>query len=234
MTAAEHLPPTYAGRLRGLLAPLRRAAGLAVLASACLAQDVLAQRSLKPVDQAVTRPDFYSFRAQLQAAVARRDTAALLAALDKNVRNSFGDNNGIEAFRQIWEPDSRNSRVWQTLGEALALGGSFDGTGRFTAPYVFSRWPNKTDPFTHAALIAPEVRVRAAASPSAAVVATLSFAIVEHADNAGPDEPWVRLRLAGGKTGYVESRFLRSPTDYRAVFGKTDGKWKIQAFLAGD
>jgi hypothetical protein len=213
---------------------LLRSLGLAILIAGGSTQDAFAQRSLKPVDQAVKRPDFFSFRAQLMVAVARRDTAALLDSLDKNIKNSFGDNNGIEAFRQIWEPDSRQSRLWETLGETLALGGSFDREGAFTAPYVFSRWPEEVDAFTHAAIVAADVRARVTAKASAPTVATLSFTIVEQAESQAADESTVQIRLPGGKAAFVDRRFIRSPVDYRAVFTKTDGKWRMTAFLAGD
>jgi hypothetical protein len=40
-----------------------------------------AERELRPVDEAARRADFFSFRAHLQMAVARRDADALLAAI---------------------------------------------------------------------------------------------------------------------------------------------------------
>jgi hypothetical protein len=50
---------------------------LALLATVPLA----AQQPFLPVDEASSRPDFFSFRAQLQRAIARHDTVALLARL---------------------------------------------------------------------------------------------------------------------------------------------------------
>ncbi|GIZ50184.1 SH3 domain-containing protein [Noviherbaspirillum aridicola] len=212
---------------------IRAAIAACLIAVGALTQ-AHAERTLKPVDQAATRADFYAFRAQLQAAIARRDAGALLAGVDRNIRNSFGDNNGVDAFRQIWEPEDRRSRVWEVLGEVLALGGSFDREGSFVAPYVFSRWPRDADAFTHAAILGASVPVRAAASPSSPVAASLSFSIVEQIESRGADESWVQIRLPRGKTGFVDRRFIRSPVDYRAIFSKRDGKWKMTAFLAGD
>lgn len=212
---------------------LRAAAAATAIATASVPL-AHAQGSLRPVDQAVSRVDFYSFRAQLQSAIARRDVAALLAAVDPNIRNSFGDNNGIAAFRQIWEPEDRRSRVWETLGEVLALGGSFDSEGNFIAPYVFSRWPDKLDAFSHVALVGAGVPVRSSASPSAPTIASMSFSILEQVESTGADESWVQVRLPAGKTGFVDRRLVRSPIDYRAIFSKRGGKWKMTAFLAGD
>lgn len=219
-----------AGAARRLL----RAALAASLISLTAIPQVHAQTTLKPVDQAVSRSDFYSFRAQLQSAIARRDVAALLASVDPDIRNSFGDNKGLEAFRQIWEPEDRKSRLWEALGEVLALGGSFGRDGSFVAPYVFSRWPESVDAFTHAAVVGTTVTVRAAPSASAAAVTSLSFAIVEQLDTVGPNESWVHVRLPRGKSGFVDRRFVRSPVDYRAIFSKRGDGWKMTAFLAGD
>jgi hypothetical protein len=37
-----------------------------------------------------------------------------------------------------------------------------------------------------------------------------------------------------GKTGYVTSRLVRSPIDYRAMFNKIGGRWQMTFFAAGD
>src|SRR5690349_15198570 len=64
---------------------------------------------LLPVDQAAIRPEFFSFRAQLQRALAERDSAAVLAIVDPNIKNSFGDDDGIASFRKMWTPERPDS-----------------------------------------------------------------------------------------------------------------------------
>lgn len=200
----------------------------------CLPLTAWPQARLLPVDQATAVPEFFSFRAQMQAAVARRDAAALLAALSDDVKLSFGGDVGIEDFKRMWTPAAADSKLWETLATALALGGTFAADGSFTAPYVFTRWPRDKDAFTHLAAIGSGIRVRAAADPGAAVVGTLDFAIVELADAPSTDERWAPIKLAGGRTGYADRRFLRSPIDYRVTFVKQGGRWQISTFLAGD
>jgi hypothetical protein len=183
-----------------------------------------------PVDDAVSRPDFFSFRAQLSAAVARRDEAALLAAVDPGVRTSFGDDTGIEAFaRQLREPDST---LWGELGAVLALGGAFRSATSFEAPYVFATWPERLDSFECAAVTGTRVRVRATPDPASAVVGTASYDIVRL---AGPAAGGLRhVVLANGVSGYVAARFVRSPVDHRAMFHATGGQWRLAAFVSGD
>ena len=190
---------------------------------------------LPPVDQAASVPDFFSFRAQLQAAVARHDTAAVLAALGKDVELSFGGDRGIEGFKAMWRPEAADSLVWGELATVLALGGSFDGQGRFMAPYVASTWPRGAADYHIAlAVIGSGVRVRAAASDNAAVLASLDFSIIEPADPPGEPAGWTAVKLPSGQIGHVRSQLVRSPLNYRVGFSKLAGRWQIDYFIAGD
>ncbi|WP_422010981.1 hypothetical protein [Roseateles sp.] len=189
---------------------------------------------LPPVDQATSVPDFFSFRARLQAAVARHDGAAVLAALGKDVELSFGGEHGIEDFKAMWKPDTADSLLWDTLATVLSLGGSFDGHGRFLAPYVTSTWPRGSDIYTAVAAVGSSVNVRAAASDTAPVVANLDFSIVDTADQSGEPTSWVGVKLPSGQVGHVRSTQVRSPIDYRIGFSQVQGRWQIDYFLAGD
>lgn len=42
------------------------------------------------------------------------------------------------------------------------------------------------------------------------------------------------VEWATGQSGRVETRYLRSPIDYRAIFSKVGGRWQIMMVLAGD
>lgn len=189
---------------------------------------------LEPVDQAATVPEFFSFRARLQAAVARHDTAAVLAVLSPAVKLSFGGDDGVEAFKAMWRPDAPDSGLWDTLATALALGGSFDAQGRFAAPYTYSRWPPGIDVFSHVVAVGRGVRVRAAADEAAAVIGQLDFEIVGLADLTGERNGWTAVKLPSGQVGHVRSTLVRSPLDFRVGFAKKDGRWQIDYFIAGD
>jgi hypothetical protein len=190
---------------------------------------------LLPMDDAATRPEFFSFRAQLQEAIARHDVDAVMAVVHPNIKASFGGDDGIEAFRRMWRPTEPDSALWGTLAAVLALGGSFQGAETFVAPYTFSRWPEKFDSFEHVALVAADVRIREAPRADAAVVSTMSFAILPVARNAtGTSDEWTAVQLAANRTGYVSSRLVRSPIGYRAFFTRENGRWMLAMFVAGD
>ena len=186
---------------------------------------------LRPVDQAVMRPDFFIFRARLHAAIAGRDEAALLGAVDPGIRLSFGDDNGLDALRkQLRDP---KSTLWTELATALALGGRFTSATSFTAPYVFAAWPERLDSFECAAVLGERVRVRKTAAAASTVVGSVSYEIVQVLPAARAGEP-VQVRLANGVTGFVAAPFLRSPLDRRAIFERAGGRWLMRSFVAGD
>jgi hypothetical protein len=101
------------------------------------------------------------------------------------------------------------------------------------APYVFATWPGTLDSFECAAVIGDRVRVRATAAPDSNVVAAVSYEIVQVLPEQR-DSAMTRVRLASGVTGFIASAFVRSPVDYRAIFQKTGGQWRLRAFVAGD
>ena len=186
---------------------------------------------LLPVDRAATQPDFFTFRARLQTAIARRDEAAVLAVVDPGIRISFGDDEGLDTFRtKLREPQST---LWGDRASALAIGGTFQAPDSFVAPYVFAAWPDGLDSFECAAVIGERVRVRATAEPDSAVVGRVSYEIVQVLP-AQRQSAATHARLANGITGFIASTFVRSPIDHRAIFQKTGGQWKLRAFVAGD
>ena len=187
---------------------------------------------LLPIDEASRDPEFFAFRAQLQAAVARHDAEAVLAAVDQNVRNTFGGDDGIDAFRRRWNLPA-GDRLWDELGTALAFGGAFREGGHFAASYVFARWPEPFDSFGHVAVLGTNVRVRTQPDLKSRILTALSFDVVPLAAPVG-DSEWARIKLRDGRTGYISSRYVRSPVDYRALFNKVDGRWRMTAFVAGD
>jgi len=204
-------------------------AGLALAQAAAPAQP----RSLVPVDEAATQPDFFAFRAQLQTAIARRDADAVLDVVSPAIRVTFGDANGRAAFEKHWRIRDPGSPLWSELGAVLALGGAFQGVDTFVAPYVFARWPEKIDAFAHIAVIGHNVRVRAKPSVDAPVLTAVSFAILGR-PGAARDAGWVGVQLTDGRRGFIAAQFARSSIDHRAFFTRTAGRWLMTLLVAGD
>lgn len=192
---------------------------------------------LTPVDEASRDASLVAFRTAFLAAIDRRDTQALLAALDPHIRTSFGEGGGIRAFRKQWKPEQRDSRIWTELEQVLKLGGTFQKGGdvpRFWTPYVYSAWPDRQDAFEAYAVIAENVPLHESNDAASKPIATLAYDIVTRVGQDDAGAPMHHVRTSDGREGFVEARFLRSPIGYRAGLVKRADGWKIEALVAGD
>lgn len=196
---------------------------------------------LRPVDESSRDPEFSAFYSKLLSAIERRDHGFLLSIVDPKIELSFGGDAGISKFQEIWKPTDRKSPIWDELGKALRLGVTFNRKqGEFSAPYVFSRFPENYDGFDYSAVIATDVKVRKEPKSSSAVIATLNYDIVktnysEFGDGTKITKPsWTKVGLSDGREGFVPAGSVRTPIDYRACFAKKNGKWMMTVFIAGD
>jgi len=192
--------------------------------------------TLCPVDDAPSDPSFAEYRNRLAAAIEQKSEQALLPLLAQDIRTSFGGGGGIEEFRKHWKTSSPDSPLWDELGEIVSNGGSFKGeaTSRmFWAPYVYSNWPDDVDAFEHLAALRAGVELKNRADENADLVRTLDWSIIRILQ-PGSDSPWRQVRTADGAEGWVRSKDVRSPIDYRAGFSQVKGEWKMTALVAGD
>lgn len=144
---------------------------------------------------------------------------------------SFGGSSGRDDLRRDL---AAGPERWDALRTLLMLGGTWDEPDVFAAPYVYSAWPDGHDTFDEQAIVGAGVRVRAAARPDAAVITSLSDCIVRVADAGRRTEDWTPIDLRAKRVGYVSTRHIRSPINYRAAFEFKDARWQMTFFLAGD
>jgi SH3 domain-containing protein len=185
---------------------------------------------LLPVDEGPSSPDFFNYRAQLQMAVERRDVDALIEASDSGIRLGFDASGGADALRKRF---ADRSESWDELRTVLARGGRFTSPTSFSAPYVYSNWPERFDSFECAAITGTTVRVRSEPRLDASILTSVSYSIVRVIEPAG-DHLWSQVQLGDGRRGYMWHAYVRSPVDYRALFNLVDGRWRMTAFVAGD
>ena len=214
-----------------------RALLIACLLSGAGAGSVGAQvRQLLPVDEAARDPALFALRARLIEGVQRRDTAVIYDVLAPDILNSFGGNGGPAEFRELWRAHEPDSELWPVLARVLAYGGAFLNDTLFMAPYVAARFPGELDAFLHVAVLAGDVTVHERPARAAPVLDTLAFDIVA-ADGEVRGEDggvWLRIGLAGDRTGYVPAEVIGSPVGYRAGFVRRAGRWWLQVLVAGD
>lgn len=206
------------------------------------AQDRTESRKLLPVDEAAKDPSWVSFRNRLLNALEKRDRNFVLSILDRNIRNTLDTPRGIAAFRKQWDFDSNDSVLWRELPAALFLGSAWlkpeKGPRQLCAPYVVGKWPDDIDPFDYGAITAREALVKSGPSAASETLATLSYDLVPVADWEVDDaaaearQKWVRIRFRGGD-GFVPEEQIRSPVEHRACFVKTEGGWRMSAFVVG-
>lgn len=209
-------------------------------AVAALAQE----RKVLPVDEGKTDASFSAFREKTLAAARRRDSKYILSITDLKIKNSFGGNDGIREFQKTWKLDRAQSKFWEEFVTVLSSGGTFDKESRiktFQAPYTFTEFPEDLDAFEHQAIFGSSVNLRSKPQATAPIVAALSHNVVKvDFANSVKDKTkadaylWLKIETLGGQKGFVQSKYVRSPIDYRAIFEKKNGRWKMTAFIAGD
>lgn len=200
------------------------------------------ERFVKPVDEAKNDASFFAFRTKLIEAAKKRDAKYVLSILDRDIKNSFGGNEGIGEFKNFWKINNANSKFWGEFLPVITNGGKFikEGSNKlFFAPYTFTSFPGDLDAFSHNIITGDKVKLRLKADANSPVVASLSYNVVEILESVKAKEnieevSWYEIKTLGGKRGYVKAEFARSPIDYRAGFEKKGGKWKMTAFIAGD
>ena len=201
------------------------------------------------VDQGTSDASFVAFRNRLAGIIKRRDNVALLALLDRDIKSSFGGDDGKAEFIRYWELNTKRTRLWDELGRVVSNGGYMrtDGPVRsFSAPYSFEGFPGECavelDAFTHQIIFGKDVALRREGSPQGELITRLSYNVVtvigeksvtretgEHVE-----VEWFYVKTLGGLEGYVHAKYLRSPIDYRAIFEKRGGRWLLTAFVGGD
>jgi len=193
---------------------------------------------LYPIDEGPKDPSFQAFRDKLIEAAKNRDMKFVLSILDPKIQNSFGGDGGVEEFKKQWKPGNSDSELWNVLLKILSMGGSLS-ENEFCAPYVSCKFPElDLDPFEHSVIIGEQVRVREQPSLTSPIIASLSYDIVV---STAPfnlikedGRSWIAIKLSNGKTGFVSDQFIRNPIDYRALFMKKGGKWRMTSLVPGD
>ena len=222
---------------------MRIAAGVLLIAALAAADAGAQVAKLYPVDEAARDPEFFAFRARLMVAIQKRDTAFLYSVVSDRIKNSFGGDDGIAEFKELWRPEEPDSKLWGTLGEVLAFGGTFDQAHNFFAPYWYAVEPSAGgDPFVYGVIVGSGVKVRREPSAASASIADLAFDMIKVKDwQQKPDstEPangrtWIAVELADRRPGFVAAAYIRSRVGYRAGFAKRGGRWLLEFFVAGD
>jgi len=218
-----------------------------VILAYCLAGNAFAGTPADPVMRPPAEdlpPTLVRAKQVLRGIIARRDMDALLARVRAETKLDFGGSGGPEEFQAIWNIDSESrQRLWSTLQEILALPGiarRFEHGAEYCAPYVFcTNLPGGVNPFEALVVLGSGVAIRDRPSLSGVVLRRVDHVVLTHAGNdpgseASPD--WTRISLADGTVGYISTRWVRSPIDFRLTLRVDEGSdtWWLGFLIAGD
>ena len=191
---------------------------------------------MPPTDSCAQDRSFVAFRNALNAAIARRDAAFILSVATDDIEYSFGESPGKAGFARAWGLSRpATSQLWRTLGAALRLGCARDEAGEYWAPSMslIGDEDMGEDYFSLMVAVAPGAALRAGPSETSALIARLRWDVVT-LEGEEREAAWLRARLRDGRRGYIRQALFRGFGDYRAVFAKRQGRWRMTAFVVGD
>lgn len=196
----------------------------------------LAEPKLVEADEAAKDPSFLAYRKELLAAVRRRDLTALSAALDPQIHYSFGiEKPGREGFYAAWKVKKGDPSLWKEMEEVLVHGGAFGNNGEFVAPWIYARWPEQYDSLDYVAVLAPKATIYSKPGGKGKVLAVVGHTMLKVGRQDPREHPgWMEVEAPNKKHGYVKADLTRGGLDFRAVFEKKNGKWKMITFIGGD
>jgi hypothetical protein len=189
---------------------------------------VVPSRTLPPPkDESGRDKTLAAFFVKLKDVLKRKDRDALLGMLASDMDLGIRDMSGPSAFYTAWGLADRDASVYSVLTQILSLRGVWVAD-QFCGPYVGVQFPKDLDRSKHHVVLNPDVRLRATASATGQVVATLAYEIVEVLERA-PE--WTKVRTVAGAVGYIPIAYLYSPAGYSACFSKIPdgGTWQIQS-----
>lgn len=186
-----------------------------------------------PRDECVKLPGFPAFRDALFAAVAKRDSEALVALADPAINLDFGGGAGRDELRR--RLDDPKTGLWDEIAGVVALGCAADGTVA-TLPAIFSRVPDDADAARTMLVTGSEVPMRRKPAPDAEAIRMLDWALVAlKGASFDPTQRYAEVTTADGSSGFVATAKLRSLLDYRVIADKSGADaYRITALIAGD
>ena len=78
-----------------------------------------------PRDETDQDPTLTTFVRDLKKAIASKDDRWILSVLDKDVVSTYGDEPGIEVFKNYWTPENDSTDFWPYLDRVVKMGGVF-------------------------------------------------------------------------------------------------------------
>ncbi len=103
------------------------------------------------------------------------------------------------------------------------------GEGIFFAPYTFTEFLDDYDAFEYNIVKGENIKVYLKPDKNSYILGILSNEVIKINNETEEKTPekWSLVTLYNGKKGYILSRYLKSPIDFRAGFIKKNGAWIV-------
>ena len=209
-----------------------------------------------PWDETSLDPSLLAFVTDLKKAISTKDDKWIVSVLDKDVISTYGDEPGIDVFKNYWTPENDSTDFWPYLKNVVAMGGVFlhdtaDETGKyqFVFPYAYDiEMGIEDDYYLLGVITGKNVNLRSAPNTQSQVVRQLSHEVIffDYDDqsaltaNVGLNpfgEPeWYHVTTYDKRhKGWVNWQYVYSLLGPRLFLFKDEkGRWRISAFVAGD
>ncbi|GAB4540787.1 MAG: hypothetical protein Tsb0014_32280 [Pleurocapsa sp.] len=191
--------------------------------------------------------DFSQFLDKFRQKISDRDAQFVRNIMISDIQLSFGSQQEIEQLN-LENPDAIS---WLHLEKAIAVGCSpiqinSSEPVNWQCPPLEAVATEKISPWEQVFIVGKQVNVRSQPKLESSIVQRVSEEVVRF-DDEGLSQlstrqqetmstiySWIPVILANGQHGYVSSRYAYQLSDYRVLFAKLDGKWRLVSFLAGD
>lgn len=210
-------------------------------------------------DEAEPNSDFYEFRTQLREAVQNRN-AQFVGSIVPETGLAIGFS--VPQTRETLNLDDPQARFWLILEKAVAIGCALaenppaynynidEGSEIWVCPNVAQAFARQVPPppsadgvswqLERVVVVGENVNARSQPSLDSEAIATLSNEVVQLdrdrqlPETFDPIDSWTAIRLSDDREGYVYNRYVYSPLESHALFGKINGEWQLLAMPGGE
>lgn len=174
------------------------------------------------------------FIMKLKEAVINKDTNSLLNMVSDDIDSSK------EGFIKTWQLESNpeSSEIWSVFENLFPWGGMLAYDDQYVIPYMALNIDQESP---SGVIIGDYVNVRKGPSIEADVLEQLDYDYIDITKSTnesytidGINYKWLEIITPSGNTGYVVSKFVYSPYDFRIVITKKENNWKVTSFVAID
>lgn len=197
--------------------------------------DTYSSQEVKPRNDVTEDSSFGKFLSDYREALENRDQAYVKAHTHPNVKISFGGHSGWDGLVSYWSLADGSEGFYRMMKTTLQYGAVDTSGGQgnsYSAPYVFTDFPDDLDPYTFGVVVGSGVNLRTRPTTDAEIIGKASYEVLKVIEPETDD--WVKVQLADGTRAYIYGTYLWSPIGYRAKFTKVDNTWLLESFVKGD